>query len=101
MRSTATRPRDAARQSNVSLRVSEAVKERIERAAAYAGLSVSRYIETTMDSRSQEIIREHEVIALSDEATRILVEAYLSPQIPDGLGDSFAAHERLIRRSAP
>ncbi|MEQ1829897.1 MAG: DUF1778 domain-containing protein [Pirellula sp.] len=69
--------------ARLETRVSTEQKQLIERAAAYAGRSVSDFVIAHVEVAAMKVIAEHERLQLDKEQSRILVEALLTPKPPN------------------
>lgn len=84
-------------QKRLDLRVSGEEKERISRAAALSGHSVSEFIRGTMLAVASKEIREHEVIRLTNEGSRAFVAALMDPPEPNENLRRLARGSKLAR----
>jgi uncharacterized protein (DUF1778 family) len=64
-------------------RLTKQQKDLIQRAADIQGRTVSDFIITVAQKEAQQVIREHEVISLSTEASRKFVDLLLNPPEPN------------------
>jgi uncharacterized protein (DUF1778 family) len=74
-------------------RVSRADKELIERGAEVAGISVANFVISHARSAAEALIREDDVIRLTAEESRRLMDALLAPPSPPT-----AAAKKALRR---
>lgn len=66
------------------MRLAPEEKEIIGRAAALSGSSsTTDYVRSTMLAAAKEAVREHEVIELTTEGSRVFVEALIDPPEPN------------------
>ncbi len=77
-KSAAAAPRD----QRLGLRVPAHLKERIEQAAAYRGMSVSEFLLSTASEEATRTIERHNRFELDAEASRRFVEALSGPGRP-------------------
>src|SRR5258708_911861 len=78
-------------------RVSSATKREIKRAASLTGRSITDFVLQAVERAARETIREHQVMKLTSEQSRLFVEALLSPPPPNAkLKDAFARHRKLV-----
>jgi len=63
-------------------RVSQEQKDLIERAAAYAGRTVSDFVLAHVEVAAKKVVEEYERLHLDREQTRVLVDALLAPKHP-------------------
>ncbi len=86
------------RTERLDARVTSKEKEIIETAARLRGVSVTDLLRTAVTAAASRIIRENEVLTLSEEGRRVFVEALMNPPKPNEA--SMAAvkrHRREIR----
>ena len=72
-----------ARGSRLGLRLTPDEKQIIDRAATLGGTSTADYVRSTMLAASKEAVREHDVVELTAEGSRVFVEALLDPPEPN------------------
>jgi uncharacterized protein (DUF1778 family) len=78
-------------------RVSSAIKREIERAASLSGRSITDFVLHAVETAARETIREHQVMKLSSEQSRLFVEALLNPPSPNAkLKAAFTRHRKLV-----
>ena len=73
----------SAKSARLETRVSPEQKELIERAAAYAGRTVSDFVLAHVELAAKKVIEEYERLHLDQTQSRVLVEALLAPQKPN------------------
>ena len=71
------------RNERLDARVTREEKEMIETAASLRGTSASDFVRMATKEAALNIIREHEVLTLNEEARRVFVEALLNPPKPN------------------
>lgn len=71
------------RAERLDARVTREEKEMIEIAASLRGTSASDFVRMATKEAALNIIREHEVLTLNEEARRVFVEALLHPPKPN------------------
>jgi uncharacterized protein (DUF1778 family) len=71
------------RSARLDARVSRKEKDLIEAAASLRGISVTDFLRTTATDAAHRIIRESEVLTLSERSRKIFVEALLNPPQPN------------------
>lgn len=77
--------------------MTEEQKELIDRAARYEGMSTSRYVVKTLQEKSRKVLRDKEIIMLSKEDQRKVIEALTNPPKPNAsLKESFRLRQELI-----
>ncbi len=69
--------------ARLETRVSPEQKELIERAAAYAGRSVSDFVVALVEVAAKQVVEEYERLHLNQTQSRTLVEALLAPKRPN------------------
>ncbi len=75
--------RRMANRARIELRVSSEVKELVQRAAALEGTTTSHFLVEAVKQAAEFAIREHEVIRLSLEDSRVFAEALFNPSPPN------------------
>ncbi len=75
--------RRSVQRARIELRVSSEVKELVQRAAALEGTTTSHFLVQAAKQAAEHAIREHEVIRLSLEDSRVFAEALLNPSPPN------------------
>lgn len=84
-----------ARTGRFDLRVAPDEKELIDRAAVLTGSNTTDFVRSTTLAAAREVIRTHEVIKLTAEGSRVLVEALINPPEPNehlrALAEEFGA----------
>ena len=71
------------RTERLDARVTRKEKEIIETAASLRGISVTDLLRTAVTDAASRIIRESEVLTLSEGARRVFVEALMNPPKPN------------------
>jgi len=83
------------RRSRLGLRIAPEEKEIIDRTAALTGSNTTDFVRSTMLAAAREAIRRHEVIVLTADGSRVLVEALINPPEPNehlrALAEEFGA----------
>jgi uncharacterized protein (DUF1778 family) len=78
------------------------IKELLQRAAAIRGRSLSDFVVASAQEAAVSAIRDEHVMKLTEEDSRVLVEALLNPPEPnEALIRAFRRHRELISRSDP
>ena len=72
-----------ARDSRLELRLASDEKAIIERAAALSGSNTTDFVRSTMLTAAREAVRMHEGIKLTEEGSRVFVEALIDPPEPN------------------
>jgi uncharacterized protein (DUF1778 family) len=73
----------SAKSARLETRVSPEQKELIERAAAYAGRTVSDFVVAHVEVAAKKVIEEYERLHLDQAQSRVLIEALLAPKKPN------------------
>jgi uncharacterized protein (DUF1778 family) len=71
------------RSARLDARVSHKEKDLIEAAASLRGISVTDFLRTTVTDAAQRIIRESEVLTLTERSRKMFVQALLKPPKPN------------------
>jgi len=83
--------------SRLNLRLRNTAKARIERAASYAGKSVSAFILEAILPKAEETIEKHEIMRLNERDSAAFLAALDNPPpYNDALKDAIKAHGRLV-----
>ncbi len=85
----------AKRTERLDARVTKEEKRVIETAAHLRGVSVTDLLRTTVTDAASRIIREREVLTLSEQERRIFVESLMNPPQPNQA--ALAAAKRFRR----
>lgn len=75
--------RRTTKQSRLEARISEVLKQKLERAAAIRGLTLSSFVARSMEKVATDVIREHEQKELSESAQQAFFEALMNPAEPN------------------
>ncbi len=80
----------------INLRLDPMLKEKIQSAADFLQLSVSSFMLSSVLEAAEKVIREHEVMKLSDRDRDLFLNALLDPPAPNrALKNAFALHEKM------
>jgi len=71
------------RSARLDARVSQKEKDLIEAAAGLRGVSITDFLRTAVTDAAHRIIRESELLTLSERSRKIFVEALLNPPKPN------------------
>ena len=86
-----------AKTERLEARVPIFLKRIIQRAAALQGRSITDFVISTLDKSARETVREHEVMKLSAEDSRLFARALIDPPKPKAaLRRAFAAHSKMV-----
>lgn len=86
----------AGKKERIEARLNAEHKERIQRAADLEGVSLSDFVVSRAYAAAEEVIRAHEVMALSERDSMRFVEALLSPPEPnDALQRALRDYQRF------
>lgn len=90
----------ATKSERIAVRVTPAIKKRIERAAGLVGRSVSDFATEALQERADTVIHDHFVLELSDRDMDALLAALENPPPPnEAMLRSIARHRALIEAS--
>lgn len=64
-------------------RLSSAQKELIQKAADLQGRSLTDFVISSSQEKAQQVIREHEIISLSSDESKLFVDALFSEREPN------------------
>lgn len=96
---------DTDREARLSLRLDARLKALIERAAGYSGETVTSYVIATLLRDARLVVREHEIVVLSDRDRDRFLALLDEPPVPSAaLKRAARRHRDLISRdeaSAP
>jgi len=85
------------RKARLEARVTEAQKSRFERAATVQGRSVTDFVVSAVDEAATRILREHEILTLSERDCKTFVSALLKPPAPRGrLAQAMKRYRRAL-----
>ncbi|HAT49492.1 MAG: DUF1778 domain-containing protein [Nitrospirae bacterium] len=87
----------AAKNERVNIRLNESAKKRIERAASFAGETVSRFIVASALEQAEATIRAHEIMTLSQrDADRFLDAILTPPELNEKFRAAMEEHSRRV-----
>ena len=69
--------------ARLEARLTEVQKELVEKAAGYQGMSQTDFVLGTVLDEARRVVREHEVIELTLEQSRLVAEAMIDPPEPN------------------
>jgi uncharacterized protein (DUF1778 family) len=75
-------PTASLKHERLEARVTAQQKDLVQRAADLAGLTLSDFIVSSLQSAAEESIRRHQMIELSARSTEVFVQALLNPPTP-------------------
>ena len=85
------------KQERLQARLSTERKARLQRAAELEGKTLSDFVIDSADRHASEVIREHQIIQLSERDSRVFVEALLNPPEPsDRMRALVARYQREV-----
>lgn len=91
------RARPKAKGDRLQLRLDSRAKRTLRRAADYSRQSLSEFVLTTAIEQARRIVREHDVITLSDRDWRLLLDALANPPEPTPrLRRAFERHRKAM-----
>jgi uncharacterized protein (DUF1778 family) len=86
-----------AKTERLEARVPVFLKRLIQRAADLQGRSITDFVISTLDKSARETVREHEVMKLNAEDSRLFAQALIDPPKPNAaLRRAFAAHSKMV-----
>lgn len=81
----------------IEIEVTDTQRELIERAALCLGVSVSEFVSATAEKAAKAILKNHELIKLDAEQSRVLADLLLSPPMPiNNLRNAAAEHRSIL-----
>jgi uncharacterized protein (DUF1778 family) len=92
-------PNSTSKSARLETRISPEQKELIERAAAYAGRSLSDFVVANVEIAAKRVVEEYERLRLNQTQSRTLVDALLSPKRPNKRLRAAAANHRSLVES--
>lgn len=75
--------KSSAARGRLEARISQNLKQQIERAAAIKGLTLSSFVVRSMEQVASKVIQEHEHRQLSETAQQAFFEALMNPPEPN------------------
>jgi uncharacterized protein (DUF1778 family) len=86
-----------AKTERLEARVPVFLKRIIQRAADLQGRTITDFVISSLDKSARETVREHEVMKLSAEDSRIFAQALIDPPKPNtALRRAFTAHSKMV-----
>ena len=87
------------KQERMHIRLDTLSKLKLERAAAYAHKSLSEFVLGQALNGADEVIHEHETLALNEADWEIFLDALENPPAPNAkLKQAFAEHKKRVQR---
>lgn len=87
-----------AKDERLEARVSKVIKDKLKRAAALEGRSLTEFVVSAVLEKADHVIENHEFIVLGTRDRKVLFEALRNPPEPnDALRKAFKLNEELIR----
>jgi len=83
----------------IEARVTRQQKARIERAAHLRGTSVTEFVVMSAQDAAARTLREHEVLVLNEQASKVFIDALLNPPKPSAKALAAVKHYRETIRS--
>lgn len=88
------------KEERIYLRLNESAKDKIERAAALRGTTVTEFVISTAVSKADQVIEEQERIVLYDRDRDAFLNAVLNPPAPNkALTTAMSRYRKLNRKS--
>ncbi len=85
--------------SRLNIRCDARTRELLDRAAAYAHVSVSEFVLKQAMAKAETIVQEHETITLQSDDFRAFLEAIEAPAKPNAaLQRAFQRHADLVQK---
>lgn len=86
-----------AKTERLEARVPVFLKRIIQRAADLQGCTITDFVISTLDKSARETVREHELMKLNAEDSRIFAQALIDPPKPNAaMRRAFAAHSKMV-----
>lgn len=86
-----------AKNQRLEARVTETQKDLFQRAAVIQGLSLSDFIILNLQERATQVVKDHDVIVLSDKDRSVFVDALLNPPKPNKkLREAAREHRKVL-----
>ena len=90
---------ETAKQERMHIRLDTLSKQKLERAAAYAHKSLSEFVLGQALHAADELIQEHETLALNGADWGVFLDALENPPRPNTrLERAFTEHKKRVRR---
>ena len=87
------------KEERIHLRLNESAKDKIERAAALRGTTVTEFVISTAITKADQVIEEQERIVLHDRDRDAFLDAVLNPPAPNkSLATAMAHYQKLNRK---
>jgi uncharacterized protein (DUF1778 family) len=87
------------KQERMHIRLDTLSKQKLERAAAYAHKSLSEFVLGQVLHAADELILEHETLALNEADWEVFLDALENPPKPSNkLKQAFAEHKKHVQR---
>jgi uncharacterized protein (DUF1778 family) len=75
--------RKTPKSDRLEARIPHVLKQRLERAAALEGTRISEFVTRHLFEATEKVIQTHEMMTLTEEDTKLFVEAVLNPSEPN------------------
>ena len=93
---------DTVKSERINLRLSRTSKRRLEQAASVEGTTVSGFIVASALARAEEVIRDHDSVALERRDAEVFLDAIVNPPAPNRpLRAALEEHARRVRSLNP
>ena len=90
---------DTVKQERMHIRLDTPAKQKLEQAAAYAHKSLSEFVLGQALHAADEVIQEHETLALNEADWEVFLDALDNPPRPNTrLKRAFTEHKKRVRR---
>ncbi|MBZ0256511.1 DUF1778 domain-containing protein [bacterium] len=85
------------KEQRLEARITDAQKELFQRAAAIQGLSLTDFMITSLTERASQLVKDHDVMVLSQKDQKTFVDALLNPPPPNQkLRKAAQEHKKLL-----
>lgn len=90
---------EALKQERMHIRLDTLSKQKLERAAGYLHKNLSEFVVSQALSAADQVIQEHESIAMTQADWDLFLDALETPSEPNQkLKDAFSQHKQTLRR---
>ncbi len=89
--------RESGKRERLEARISPRLKSLLQHAAELQGRSLTDFVVRSAEEAAKEVVRDHMVITLSAEDSRVFAEAILNPPKPNKkLRAEYARYKRMV-----
>ena len=86
------------KEKRIHLRLNDTAKDKIERAAALRGTTVTEFVISTVMSKAEQVIAEQEKIVLHNRDREAFLDAILHPPTPKKVLVTAMSHYQKLNR---